>query len=179
MANISGRGDFLTLWGVARGAVELPELRGNRNRATQYIHNAYRQSYLQRDLEPPPLSIQDVNQVISLAFDQRQARQELDRARRQLSQTGIDTALTPAMRAPDIDAKPGAQNIRPAKLRIRIGFTTTEETLPTQWVTRELELGEVSQVSELEDLAEEYAASRAADYGLDFDGLDSIEITFT
>lgn len=179
MAGLSARPDFLRLWGIARTAVEQPELRGNRNLATQYIHNAYRDSYLERGEVPPPLSIQHVNELIALAFDQRAAKRELGTALDRLRREGVDTVLTPAMRAPDVDAEAGAGFVRPERLRIRIGFATTEETLPTQWVTRELDLGEVSSVAEVQDLAEEYAASRAADYGLDFDGLDSIEITYT
>lgn len=179
MAELPRRPDFLTLWGITRGAVELLELGGNRNRVTQYIHNAYRENYLARDEVPPPLSIQEVNQVVSLAYDQRAAKRELSRARDQLNRTGIDSALTARMRAPDIDAAAGAGYVRPEKLRVRVGFTTSEETLPTQWVTMELDLGSVSQVSEIQDMAEEFAASSAADYGLDYDGLESIEITFT
>ena len=179
MAGITGRPDFLRLWGIVRGAVELPELRGNRNLAAQYIHNTYRQSYLAAGETPPPLSVQAVNEVLGLAFDQRQAKRELGRAVNRYLGEGVDTILSPAMRAPDIDAEPGAGFVRPERLRVRIGYTTTEETVPTQWVTRELDLGEVSSVSEVVDLAEEYAASRAADYSLEYDGLDAIEITYT
>lgn len=179
MPPFEARPDFLKLWGIARGAVEIPELAGNRNRVAQYIHASYRESYIAQGQEPPPLSIFDVNPMVSLAYQQRAAKATLGRSLERLEREGVSEALTPAMRAPDIDAQAGAGYIRPEKLRIRIGFTTTEETLPTQWVTRELDLGEVSSVGEIRDIAEEYAASRAADYGLDFDGLDGVEITFT
>lgn len=178
MGDLPRRPDFLSLWGITRGAVELPELGGNRNRVAQYVHAAYRDLYLSREEVPPRLSIFDVNQVVSLAYRQREAKQNLERDRERLLRTGMDTALGPRHRAPDVDAQPLAGYVRPEKLRIRLGFSTTEETLPTQWVTRELDLGEVSSVGEVNDLAEEFAASKAADYGLEYDGLDSVEITF-
>lgn len=176
---LPGRPDFLRLWSLARGAVERPELGGNRNRVAAYIHSEYRKSYTDKGQIPPPLSIFDVNPMVSLAYRQRLAKRTLGRAVDQYRASGLDTALTPQMRAPDIDAAAGAGYIRPEKLRVRVGFTTSEETLPTRWVTKELDLGEVSQVSEILDMAEEYGAASAADYGLDYDGLDGIEITFT
>lgn len=178
MPDLESRPDFLTLWGLARGAVENPEFHGNRNLATQFIHQSYRDLYADRGVPAPRLDIQSVNAVLSRAYEQRAAKRELGRALTRYEQTGQNQSLERRMMARDVDVRPGAGWVSPEKLRVRIGYSTTEETLPSQWVTRVLDLGEVSSVAEIQDLAEEFAASKAEDYGLEYDGLDSVEITF-
>src|SRR5690349_12175065 len=104
MGRIPARPDFLTLWGIVRGAVERPDLHGNRNQVTSYIYRAYRDLYAARGDPAPRLTPLDLNPVLARAYEQRGAKRELGRAVSQYRRVGVDTALTPRMRAADVDA---------------------------------------------------------------------------
>lgn len=169
------------LWGYVQAAVNDPELIGL-GAKTQYIWRAYQERVLP-ELGPgaPPLTIRDVGQLTSLAYSQRNARAQLQRAVLTAERTGFDQAIIPSMFAPDLDTPAGAGLVRPGLARIRFGVSMTEGGIAAEQIlTYEPGLSGPQTVREMRQLAQDAAQVFAEKYGNEFEGLTGFfDLTMT
>lgn len=161
--------DLTYLWGIVNRAVRDSELRGRAGGVTQNVWESYKQSYLDRGEAPPPLSVRDVNPLISTAAAQYRAEARLSDSIATYRRTGLDQAITAAHIAPDIDQRPGAGAVSPAFYRVRFGSQLDIEGEPiTRFVTWSPQMNLPASVSGLLSALNEAAAAAAEDYGEEY-----------
>jgi hypothetical protein len=167
------------LWGTIQRAVRDPELRARPGGVVQNVWESYKQSYVAAGGIPPPLGIQQVNPLVSLASAQVRAERELAASIATYKATGFDQAITAAHIARDIDWRPGAGEVVPAFYRVRFqSEISVEGESMSRYVTWSPELNLPASVSGLLSVLEESAAAAAEDYGEEWSGLgDFVSIT--
>lgn len=171
--------DLSYLWGIASRAVRDPELRARPGGVTQNVWEAYKQTYLDRGEVPPPLSIRDVNPLISTASAQYRAESSLAKSIDTYRRTGFDQAITAAHIAADIDQRGGAGAVSEPFYRVRFTSQLNIDGEPmTRYVTWSPQMNLPSSVSGLLGAINEAAAAAAEDYGEEYGGLgDFVSIT--
>ena len=176
---ISPNNPLRGLWGSFQAAVNDPDLRAQPGGVAQYVWASVRNDYLSRGESLPAGSFQAVNELLSLAGQQRRAAQELQRAIDTYQRTGLDQAITASHWAEDINARPlNMRGIGTAGIiRFTADYTAQGVTLPMRISHRTPTFWPQS-VSELLDLLDQAAAAHADDYDTEFDGnITDISIT--
>jgi hypothetical protein len=187
MAELSpGAQNLAAIWGSIQAAIRDPQLRAQPGGVTQYVWNAYQQSYLSRGETPPPATIRDMNTLMSAAGRIAAAERNLAPALDTFRQQGIDQVLTGAMFAPDLDARSPAQQPFGPTLRVRYEVQALVDGQPeTFFLTHSPGLDTPQTVSELLDQLAESAQTQlendspfGPDFGVEYQGLgDVVSIT--
>ena len=167
--------DLRSLWGIVNRAVRDPELRARPGGVVQNIWESYKQFYVGAGLVPPPLGVQQVNTLYSIAAAQARAELELSRSIQTYNRTGLDQAITGQHIARDIDSRTLGGGAAPAFHRVRFGIQVDAGTGPIdRYVTWSPELNLPGTVSGLLDALTEHGAAAAEDYGEDYIGLGDL-----
>lgn len=173
MADLTeGQQNLLTIWGNIQQAVRDADLRARPGGVTQYVWEAFKQSYLARGENPPKATIQDMNRLMASAGRQQRADSVLSNAIQDYLNRGIDRALTSEMFAPDIDSR--ALNEQPLGPNYRIRFGTQMEVGGEQMdltYTWSPGISPPTSISDLLGGLTEVGAGNADDYGSEFLGL--------
>lgn len=174
-----GQNPLLSAWGSIQQAMRDPELRSRPGGVTQYVWEAWKQSWLGRGLQPPPATIQQMNALMGQAGRQRQAETNLNAAINTFKLSGRDQALTAMHVSPDIDSRSAAFQPMGPNYRVRFSSTFIVEGLAQELhFTWEPGLTLPASVGELLDALTDADTGFGEDYGITFVGLGgSISIT--
>lgn len=172
MALSQGARNIASVWTDIQRAVRDPELRSTPGGITQYVWNAYQQSYLAQGLNPPPATIQDMGQLVSIASAQARAESSLQRSIDTYQRTGLDQALTADHFAPDINARELGSVPGGPDLRVRFAINLVSEgSAVTQWLTWDPGINQPQSVSGLLGGLEDAGRAAAEDYGNEYGGI--------
>lgn len=178
-SNVPGRQVFSVVGFLEQG-VRDPELRARPGGVTQFVWESYKQKYLEAGQEPPPLGVQMVNRLYSVAAEKYRAERELGGAIETFRRTGLDQALTGRMFARDYDTPGGALpgSDRPIRVRFGVQVSYYGETY-TRYLTWEPGLEVPQSTSGLLDALADVGASRLEQYGEEFDALsDEVSLSW-
>lgn len=163
---------LLNLWGHAQNAYRDPELRARPGGVTQFLWETFKQTYLARGQQPPAVTIQDMNRLVSLAGQQWRAERRLNGAINTFRTTGLDQALTAEHFAPDIDSRSPSQQPMGPNYRIRFNATYLVEGVAQELhFTWDPGLAAPVSTADLVGGLEEAGMGFAEDYGHTFVGL--------
>jgi hypothetical protein len=163
---------FTGRFGTFQAAVNDPVVRATPGGVQQYVWQDLRNHYLSRGEPLPAGSFAAVNQLLSLAGQQRRAQLELSRAYRLREETGQPVSLHAGMIAPHLDARGLAQ--RPEGAQHRVVYLTSnivngEPILSHQ--THDFGYALPQSLDVLNELVESAAQVEAADYGYEWGGI--------
>lgn len=155
-----------------QAAVNDPSLRAVPGGVTQYAWEAIKQDYLARGEALPPNSFQAVNQLMSLAGQQRRAGEVLSAGLRRAEEYGFDQSVTQAMTAPHLDTR--ALNEMTLGPQHRVVYLTQDlvEGEPVlSYKTHDFGYNLPQSISQLNRDVEDAAQITAADYGFEWGGV--------
>lgn len=170
---------LMSMWGHAQSAYRDPTLRAAPGGVTQYLWEAWKQSYLARGEQPPKVTIQDMNRLVSQAGQQWRSEQRLNASINVFRTTGLDQAITAEHVTPDVDSRSPSQQPLGPNYRIRFDATYLIEGVAQELTfTWEPGIQAPTSVGDLLDGLTEAGEGFAEDYGTDFVGLGgNISIT--
>jgi hypothetical protein len=177
---IPRRADLNQLWGPVQRAVNDPAVRAQPGGITQAVWQSYYADLQAGRVTGGPLTIFDVNALVSRASEQRNARGQLAGAIDTFQRTGLDQALSGNMFARDLDAGPGAGFTQAGNFRIRFeaNYSVEGETL-RRFSTHVAGLNMPQSVAGLLDLLDLAGESDATDYGVEYlGGIGGIDVTY-
>lgn len=153
-----------------QAAINDPEVRGIPGGLQQYIWSNIREDF-PRGSQLPPGAFQAVNQLLSLAGQQRQAELALARAVSFVQQTGIDQSVDVSFTAPHLDTRALNEMVLGPQHRV---VYLTEDLVNGEPVlsykTHDFGYNLPQSISALQDVTEEAAQLTAADYGYEWNG---------
>jgi hypothetical protein len=159
------------LWGSFQAAVNDPDVRAQPGGVQQYVWASVRSDFLSRGENLPPNSFAAVNELLSLAGQQRAANTRLQAAINSYQKTGLDAAIMAEHTAPDIDSRAlNEQLLGPAfRIRYEAPFMADggEIFLPLTW---DPGIQIPQSISELMSGLDEAAFTEAGDYGYEYSG---------
>lgn len=162
---------FAQRFGTFQAAVNDPVVRATPGGVQQYVWQDLKNYYLSRGEPLPPGAFGAVNQLLSLAGQQRQAAANLSKAINTVETTGLDQGVLSPMIAPHLDTR----NIQDMALgpQHRVVYQTTElvEGEPVlSYRTHDFGYDLPQSISALTDVTESAAQVSAADYGYEWGG---------
>lgn len=160
------------LWGSFQAAVNDPELRGRPGGIQQYVWASVRNDYLGRGEAIPAGAFQAVNQLLSLAGQQRRASNELAQSIDLWQRAGLDQALTSSHWSWDVNARD--LNQQPLGPNGIVRFTAVYEVEGESVLMRlsdRFGAAWPQSVGDLIDRINESAAAYADEYDVEFAGI--------
>lgn len=161
MSPAAGEPDLTQLWGIIQRAVRDPELRSRSGGVVQNVWESYKQAYVAAGVQPPRLTVQQVNPLVAIASAQVRAEQRLATTIASVRSGGPEQAITAQHIAPDIDSQRGAGSTLPASYRVRFDVDLNVDGIRmSHTLTWNPEISLPATVSSLLDALDE--AARAA-----------------
>lgn len=163
---------FAGRFGTFQAAVNDETVRRTPGGVQQYVWQDLRNYYLSRGEPLPAGSFQAVNQLLTLAGQQRRAQIELSKAYRLREETGRPVGIHAGMIASHLDAR--ALNDRPEGSQHRVVYLTSnivdgEAIISHQ--THDFGYALPDNLDTLGELIESAAQLEAADYGYEWGGV--------
>lgn len=163
---------FAGYFGVFQTAVNDPAVRAQPGGVQSYVWQSLTQEYEARGVAMPAGGFQAVNQLLSLAGQQRQAGLNLAAGQSILAQTSLDQAVTANMIAPHLDTRAlNEQVLGPQHRMVYLTQELVEGEPVLSYRTHDFGYDLPQSISALNDLAESAAQISAADYGYEWGGL--------
>jgi hypothetical protein len=163
---------FSSRFGQFQAAVNDPALRAIPGGVVQYVWQDIQQHYAARGESLPAGSFQAVNQLLSLAGQQRRAQLALSRSALAAEETGRPQAITAAHIAPHLDTR--ALNAMPGGAQHRVVYLTQEivEGQPVlSYRTHDFGFALPQTLATMNELISSAAQIAAADYGYEWSGV--------
>jgi hypothetical protein len=163
---------FAGRFGTFQAAVNDPEVRAQPGGVQSYVWQDLRNYYLSRGEPLPSGAFAAVNQLLSLAGQQRRAQTELSKAYARREETGQPISVHAGMIAPHLDTRPLDQQKQGAQHRV---VYLTAHIIDGQTVlshqTHDFGYALPQSLDTLGELVESAAQLEAADYGYEWAGI--------
>lgn len=163
---------FAGRFGTFQTAVNDPRIRAIPGGVQQYVWADLREEYTARGLALPPGAFQHVNQLLSLAGQQRRAQGELSAGLRRQEEGPFNVTVTAQMTAPHLDTR--ALNEMPLGPQHRVVYLTQDlvEGEPVlSYKTHDFGYDLPQSIADLSAQVEDAAQITAADYGFEWGGV--------
>ena len=163
---------FAGRFGTFQAAVNDPAVRSVPGGVQQYVWQDLRNYYLSRGEPLPPGAFAAVNQLLSLAGQQRRATLELTKAIQTSQRTGRPLGLTSTMVAPHLDTR--GLDAMPEGAQHRVVYLTSHviDGIPYQsYQTHDFGYALPQNLGTLGEVIEAAAQVEAADYEYEWGGI--------
>lgn len=158
-------------FGLFQTALNDPEIRRAPGGVQQYVWQGLRNEYLARGEPLPPGAFQAVNQLFSLAGQQRRAQANLARSLATQARTGLAQGVAAEHVTPHLDTRAPNEMTEGARYRVVYRTVTLVDGQPvTHYETHDFGYALPRSLDDLGDSVEEAAQLRASDYGYEWGG---------
>lgn len=159
-------------FGVFQAAVNDPAVRAQPGGIQQYVWQALTNEYASRGETLPQGSFQAVNQLLSLAGQQRRAGEELSAALRREEAGPFAVAIDANMAAPHLDTRAlNEQVLGPQHRVVYITQDLVEGEPVLSYKTHDFGYNLPQSIADLQAQVEDAAQITAADYGFEWGGV--------
>jgi hypothetical protein len=163
---------FAGRFGTFQAAVNDPVVRSQPGGVQSYVWQDLRNYYLSRGEPLPKGAFQAVNQLLTLAGQQRRAQEELSKAFRLREETGQTRGITSSMIAPHLDSRPlGATPEGPQHRVVYLTAHIVEGQTVLSHQTHDFGFALPQNLDTLNELVASAAQVEAADYGYEWAGI--------
>jgi len=163
---------FAGRFGTFQAAVNDPQVRATPGGVQQYVWQDLRNYYLSRGEPLPPGSFAAVNQLLSLAGQQRRAQLALSSAYRQREETGQPGTITAGMISTHLDTRALGEQKEGAQHRVVYLTSNIVDGRPIlSHQTHDFGYALPQTLDTLNELVASAAQVEAADYGYEWGGI--------
>lgn len=163
---------FAQQFGYFQAAVNDPEVRARPGGVQQYVWQAVTNEFAARGEPLPQGSFQAVNQLLSLAGQQRRASMALAQGLGLAERSGLDQAVTGEMISSHLDARPlGEQGLGRGYRAVYLSKEIVDGEEVLSYRTHDFGPDLPQSVSGLQATIDEAAQLEASDYGYEWGGM--------